>query len=150
MNLTSLARSVGLFRRPNSAKAIFASRLGATLTESIAAMVLTALLGTVGVVGISGLRAASLTRQAGDEALALNAAKMAYNARNRTAESTWTSQLNDSARFLLLVPYCDGLSGQTLSSYVPNGYSFALGTNVTDPVVVTIPGGTTLNYTSNY
>ncbi len=112
-----------------------------TLTEVTCVVVLLGLLAGLSIALVRDAVPTGLDRNAVALANALNAAKKNYELRVSNASSNWTAASDDSARFLLIrdrVPYAES---QTLSQFVPVGYTLGLGTSLDTRVAVSGPGG---------
>ena len=94
---------------------------------------------------INGLRQSGLDQQAVSVAQTINQAQQTFALRVPTATTQWAGAPDSETKYSLIwqyVPYATN----TLSSYEPSGYTFALGSTLDTKVVITGPTGATVTY----
>lgn len=116
-------------------------RRGYTLVELMTSVIILAILTGVSLVFFRDAVPVAQDRQAIAAANTINGAKKAYEMRVSTAASNWTSAANAEARFALIRSRIAFSETLTLAQFTPTGYTFNLGTSISDRVTITGPSG---------
>jgi type II secretory pathway pseudopilin PulG len=109
---------------------------GFTLVETLGVCVLIGLLAALAGMSVFGLYSAGQDKQAIAAAQTINQAQQIYLLRVSGSATAWSNAGSDDAKFNLLQSYLPG-TPTSLETFEPNGYTFTLGANLTDPVKIT-------------
>jgi type II secretory pathway pseudopilin PulG len=116
---------------------------GFTLVETLGVCVLIGLLAALAGMAVFGLYSAGQDKQAIAAAQAIDQAQQIYLLRVSGAATAWGNAGSDDAKFNLLQSYLPG-TPTSLETFEPSGYTFHLGSTLTNQVTITA-GSRTVN-----